>query len=78
VINPFDKLASLLAWLRDRFGRERRIEDLADDPIDIEEFMFGLKRDFGISMPALEAERIKTVGDAIRYLERIDGMAQPE
>ena len=45
------------------------IEDLGADSLDIVELVMALEEEFGISIPDEEAENIKTVGDAIAYIE---------
>lgn len=45
------------------------IDDLGADSLDIVELVMALEEEFGISIPDEEAENIKTVGDAINYIE---------
>jgi acyl carrier protein len=45
------------------------IEDLGADSLDIVELVMALEEEFGISIPDEEAENIKTVGDAVAYIE---------
>jgi len=45
------------------------IDDLGADSLDIVELVMALEEEFGISIPDEEAENIKTVGDAIAYIE---------
>ena len=44
------------------------IEDLGADSLDIVELVMALEEQFGISIPDEEAENIKTVQDAINYI----------
>lgn len=45
------------------------IEDLGADSLDIVELVMALEEEFGVSIPDEQAENIKTVGDAIAYIE---------
>lgn len=45
------------------------IEDLGADSLDIVEMIMQMEEDFGITIPDEDAEKIKTVGDAITYLK---------
>lgn len=46
------------------------IDDLNADSLDIVELVMALEEEFGISIPDEEAENIKTVGDAIAFIEK--------
>ena len=43
--------------------------DLGADSLDIVELVMGFEQAFDISIPDEDAEKIASVGDAIRYLE---------
>jgi acyl carrier protein len=45
------------------------IEDLGADSLDIVEMIMQMEEEFGITIPDEDAEKIKTVGDAITYLK---------
>lgn len=45
-------------------------EDVGADSLDIVELVMELEEEFGVTIPDEEAERIKTVGDAIDYLAK--------
>ncbi len=45
------------------------VDDLGADSLDIVELVMALEEEFGISIPDEEAESIKTVGDAVNYIE---------
>ena len=45
------------------------IEDLGADSLDIVELVMALEEEFGIDIPDEDAEKLKTVGDAINYLK---------
>ena len=44
------------------------IEDLNADSLDIVDLIMKLEEEFGLSIPDEDLEKIKTVGDAIRYI----------
>jgi acyl carrier protein len=46
------------------------IDDLGADSLDIVELVMALEEEFGISIPDEEAEHIKTVGNAVSYIEK--------
>lgn len=45
------------------------IDDLNADSLDIVELVMAMEQEFGISIPDEEAERIKTVGDAVTFIK---------
>ncbi len=45
-------------------------EDLGADSLDIVELVMELEEEFDITIPDDQAEKIKTVGEAIDYIER--------
>jgi acyl carrier protein len=47
----------------------RFIEDLGADSLDIVELVMELEEEFGIEIPDEDADKIKTVGDAMNYLK---------
>lgn len=72
----------LLWWFRDRLSQDAGvspgqitlfssfIEDIGADTLDIVELLIELEEEFEVSIPDDEAERIKTVADAIRYIQQ--------
>jgi acyl carrier protein len=46
------------------------IEDIGADSLDIVELVMELEEEFEITIPDDQAEKIKTVGEAIDYIER--------
>ena len=44
------------------------IEDLGADSLDIVELVMSMEEEFEVEIPDEEAENIKTVGDAINYI----------
>lgn len=45
------------------------VEDLGADSLDIVELIMDLEEEFGIEIPDEDAEKIRTVGEAIKYIE---------
>lgn len=45
------------------------IEDLGADSLDIVELVMALEEEFDMEIPDEDAEKIKTVGDAVKYIE---------
>lgn len=45
------------------------IEDLGADSLDQVELVMALEEEFGADIPDEEAEKLTTVGDAIKYVE---------
>ncbi len=46
------------------------VEDLHADSLDTVELVMELEDEFDMSIPDEEAEKLKTVGDAVDYVER--------
>ncbi|VTS05963.1 acyl carrier protein [Tuwongella immobilis] len=46
------------------------IEDIGADSLDIVELIMELEEEFDIQIPDEEAQKIKTVGEAVDYIER--------
>ncbi len=44
------------------------VDDLGADSLDIVELVMAMEDAFGITIPDEEAEHIRTVGDAIKYI----------
>ena len=49
------------------------IEDLGADSLDTVELVMALEEEFGIEIPDEEAEKLVSVGDAIKYIEEKAG-----
>lgn len=45
------------------------IDDLGADSLDTVELIMALEEEFGVEIPDEDAEKMTTVGDAIRYIE---------
>lgn len=46
------------------------IEDLGADSLDTVELVMALEEEFGIEIPDEDAEKMVTVGDAIKYIDQ--------
>jgi acyl carrier protein len=44
------------------------VDDLGADSLDIVELVMALEEQFGVSIPDEQAEKIKTVGDAVGFI----------
>ena len=45
------------------------VEDLGADSLDTVELVMAFEEEFGIDIPDEDAEQLKTVGDAIKYMQ---------
>lgn len=45
------------------------IDDLGADSLDIVELVMEMEEEFGVEIPDEDAEKIRTVGDAIQYVK---------
>lgn len=45
------------------------VEDLGADSLDTVELVMAFEEEFGIDIPDEDAEQLRTVGDAIRYMK---------
>ena len=45
------------------------VDDLGADSLDTVELVMALEEEFGLEIPDEDAEKISTVGDAIKYIE---------
>ena len=63
-----------LAVAEDQVTEEARfIEDLNADSLDQVELIMALEEEFNAEIPDEEAEKLKTVGDAIAFIEAKQG-----
>ncbi len=46
------------------------VEDLGADSLDTVELVMAFEEEFGIDIPDEDAEQLRTVGDAIAYMEK--------
>lgn len=49
----------------------RLVEDLGADSLDVVELIMAFEDEFNISLPDEEVSKMKTVGDAIKYINSI-------
>jgi acyl carrier protein len=49
---------------------ETALKDLGADSLDVVELVMELEEEFDINIPDEDAEKIQTIGDLIRYLEK--------
>src|SRR5262249_12628901 len=54
------------------------IEDIGADSLDIVELIMELEEEFEINIPDDQAEKIKTVGEAIDYIEKEIAKKEPD
>ena len=45
------------------------VDDLGADSLDVVELVMGLEEEFDLEIPDEDAEKITTVGDAVKYIE---------
>ena len=45
------------------------VDDLGADSLDTVELVMALEEEFGVEIPDEDAEKIQTVGDAVKYIE---------
>ena len=49
------------------------VDDLGADSLDTVELVMALEEEFGIEIPDEDAEKLATVGDALKYIEEKSG-----
>ncbi len=49
------------------------VDDLGADSLAVVELVMALEKEFGVSIPDEDAEKIKTVGDAMKYIDEKTG-----
>jgi len=50
--------------------KSKFLENLGTDSLDIAEVMMALEEEFGMGIPDEEADKLKTVGQTIKYIEK--------
>lgn len=66
----FDIVSDHLGVDRDKLTRETSfVNDLGADSLDTVELVMELEEEFNINIPEDAAEKIQTVGEAIKYIE---------
>ncbi|MCQ2286834.1 MAG: acyl carrier protein [Bacteroidales bacterium] len=48
---------------------DKSFNDLGADSLDTVELILDFEKEFGVSIPDEDAEKIATVGDAVKYIE---------
>ena len=65
-----DIIAEALGVEREKLTDEASfMEDLGADSLDTVELVMAFEKEFDIDIPDEEAEKLKTVGDALKYLQ---------
>ena len=66
----FDIVSEHFAYDKEKITRNTTfIEDIGADSLDIVEFVMELEEEFDIQIPDDQAEKIKTVGEAVDYID---------
>tara|TARA_B100002051_G_C16442842_1_gene489812 strand:+ start:347 stop:622 length:276 start_codon:yes stop_codon:yes gene_type:complete len=73
-MSTFDKVKDIII---DKLGAEDDkitesasfMDDLGADSLDTVELIMELEEEFGLEIPDEEAEKLATVGDAVKYIE---------
>jgi acyl carrier protein len=64
-------IAEQLAKPEDSIAESQHfVDDLGADSLDLVEIIMAIEEAFGVEIPESEQEKIKTVGDAITYIEK--------
>ncbi len=67
-------VAEKMDKLKDEITEEKSFEnDLGTDSLDIVELMMDIEDEFDLSIPEEEAQKIKTIGNAIDYVAEHGG-----
>lgn len=69
----FEKIQKIIADVLDvelnEITEETTFEELEADSLDLFEVIMAIEEEFGIEIPTEEAEKIKTVGDAVEQIK---------
>ncbi len=73
-MTTFDRVKKVIAKRLDKSEDEITleasfVEDLGADSLDVVELVMDLETEFEIDIPDEESEKIRTVGDAVQYIE---------
>lgn len=72
-MNIFEKVKSIVAEQlgvdAGEIALETSFDDLNADSLDVVELIMALEEEFDIEIPDEDAEKIKTVGDAVDYIK---------
>lgn len=47
------------------------VKDLGADSLDVFELLMALEDDYGVTLPESEIEKVKTVGDIVEMMEKL-------
>ena len=69
-----DRIIEIVAEKMDKPKEDVTVEksflnDLGADSLDIVELMMDIEDEFDLSIPEEEAQKIETIGDAVKYVE---------
>jgi len=73
-MTTFERVRKVIAKRLDKNEQEITpeaafIEDLGADSLDVVELVMDLESEFEIEIPDEDSEKIRTVGDAVKYIE---------
>lgn len=73
-MTTFERVRKVIAKRLDKSEEEITpeaafVEDLGADSLDVVELVMELENEFEIEIPDEESEKIRTVGDAVKYIE---------
>ncbi len=72
-MSVFDKVKTLIVEQLDvdeaKVSMTTTFEDIDADSLDVVELVMALEEEFGIEIADEEVEKIKTVGDIVKYIE---------
>ncbi|HAP31914.1 MAG TPA: acyl carrier protein [Firmicutes bacterium] len=72
-MSVFEKVKSLIVEQLDvnagKIAMTTTFEDIDADSLDVVELVMALEEEFGLEIADEEVEKIKSVGDVVRYIE---------
>ena len=69
MLELLDINGGVLGVEEDEVTLETSFEELNADSLDIVELIMALEEEFDIDIPDEEAEKLRTVGDAVKYIK---------
>ena len=64
------RFATMIGVSPDDVDLDSFIADLAADSLEVVELMMEFEDEFGVTVPDDDYEKIRTIGDVVRYIER--------